>query len=150
VLEVQKSAKPWYPTERPLLTPASWFQYKAAALKAATPRLAPASGSTPAIDKTLSALAAGDCWAGKKSYAEAHAVAEVDRNDPTVKIRALAAKSVTLLEQLKVAFSGYRLLAAAPTGKADQPHKDMGDIVKTYLALISLNLSSAKTDGPPS
>jgi hypothetical protein len=149
VLEVEKSPRPWYPAERPLLTPASWFQYKAAAMKAATPRLAPVSGSTPAIDKTLSDLAAGDCWAGKQSYAEARAAA-VEDDEPDTKVQALAEKSVALLKQLQVAFSGYRPLAAAPNGKTDQPHKDMGDIVKTYLALIALNLISAENDKPRS
>ena len=146
VLKVDKSARPWMPADRPVLTPSSWFAYKAAAMKLATPRLAAVSGSTPAIDRALSALAAADCWNGKLSYAEARTVAENDPTDPTAKINALATKTVALLEELDVAFSGYKALAAAPSGRPEATHKDMDGIVKTCRALIKLNLGTARTD----
>jgi hypothetical protein len=139
VLDVEKPPKPWHPAERPLLTPVSWFQYKAAAVKAATPRLAPVAANTPAIDAALAKLAAPDCWKGAKSYAEAQAAL---KNDPT-RLKAMAEKSVTYLEELKTAYSAYKPVAAGP-GLLN--HKEMGDIVKTYSALIKLNLKPALAD----
>jgi hypothetical protein len=146
VLKVEKSARPWMPAERPVLTPSSWFAYKAAAMKLATPRLAAASGSTPAIDHALSALAAADCWDAKPSYAQARAIAEKDPTDPTAKVRALATKTAAVLEELEVAFSGYKPIAAAPPGRSPTPHKDMDGIAKTCVALIKLNLATARKD----
>lgn len=150
VLHVQKSARPWMPAERPLLTPASWFAYKGAATRLASPPLAAASASTPAIDRALSALAAAECWNGRMSYAEARAaLLEADPADAQGKVRALAGRTQPLLDSLDSALAAYKPMSATPEGKPGAGHKDMDNIAKTLRSLVKLNLSAVKKDLAP-
>jgi hypothetical protein len=152
-MKVQTSPAAWQPG-RPTLTPASWFETKAAAAKVAHPRLSPKSLQTPGIDLLVSQLAGKDCWDGKISYQaarEALSATEDDKTDNDKKELALlrerkklGEKCEPILIDLKKAFAGYRPMEAGGTGNL--VHEEMAAVVSTCSAIVQINLSLAATD----
>lgn len=142
VMHVERQPKPWQPG-KPKLTPGSWFETKAAAVKIAEPRLAPASAKTPAIDTALAKLAGKDLWDGHESYGAWREAKAKGATDPEKALRKQVAEGSTkLLNDLVSQFAGY-----APV-KADsvEKHSAMSDIAATMKALCQISLKACEAD----
>lgn len=140
VMHVERQPKPWQPG-KPELTPGSWFETKAAAVRMAEPRMSPASAKTPAIDAALAKLAGKDLWEGHSSYAQwREANAKEDKHAALRKARAKATTEV--LTDLAAQFLGYQPLQADSVEK----HSAMSDIAATMRALCTVNLRACKDD----
>ncbi|GMG82238.1 hypothetical protein LNKW23_14510 [Paralimibaculum aggregatum] len=169
VMHVEKQAKNWAPG-KPMLTPISWFEIKAAALTTAVPALSPVAAKTPAIDRLLADL--DKLWEGKKSYTiwkndwkdalyktkvkEVMDTLEEGAKPTREQVRGCklaaeqetereaarkAGRTIELLNQISQQFEAYR-----PVQVSGLPHEDMVDIAKTYVALCRLNTNAATVD----
>ncbi|MEL6475999.1 MAG: hypothetical protein AAFR17_01625 [Pseudomonadota bacterium] len=148
VMKVQAAKKKWHPAKKPLLTAASWFDYKAAACTAASPRMHPDSAKTPGIDKILADL--DTAWGSKPSFKEAIDVidgkidkAQGEAVDQLVKDKeTMATTTVTLLGKAISSWNAYKPLQAAPGKPA---HTEMADITAVFRSLAQVNLAGAES-----
>ncbi len=129
-----------------MLSPASWFETKAAALLVAEPPLARDSAETPAIDAQLSRLAGARCWAGETTdTAWRAAKAGQDTPEHSVERRRVATETVAVLTPFAAQLAADAPQASAGTS-AVQTHEGMAEVAQVLRALAQLQTAAAEGD----